>query len=49
MSSIPLPRILHTKKSSDEVEKEQFDKQMVSAFSENVNRNSEKNTYKCDQ
>lgn len=30
MSAIPLPRILNGKKSSDELEKEQFEKQMVS-------------------
>lgn len=29
MSSIPLPRILQTKKANGEFEKEQFDKQMV--------------------
>lgn len=29
MSSIPLPRILQAKKTSGEMEKEQFDKQMV--------------------
>lgn len=30
MSSIPLPRILQAKKTNGELEKEQFDKQMVS-------------------
>lgn len=29
MSSIPLPRILQAKKTNGELEKEQFDKQMV--------------------
>lgn len=29
MSSISLPRILQTKKNSDDLEKEQYDKQLV--------------------
>lgn len=31
MSSIPLPRVLQAKKTNGETEKEQLDKQMVSA------------------